>query len=79
MSDQFDIFKNQFKEIFCSIKQIQSENKLIKDQNIKLSEEVLQLNKKLIHWNKGPFLSLLVSQNPLMNRVLISLIKLHQS
>ena len=47
MSDQFDIFKNQVNEIFCSLKQIQSENKLIKDQNIKLSEEVLHLNKKI--------------------------------
>lgn len=47
MSEQFDIFKNQVKEIFSSLKQIQSENKLIKDQNIKLSEEVLQLNKRI--------------------------------
>lgn len=46
-SDQFDIFKNQVKDIFFSLKQIQSENKLIKDQNIKLTEEVLQLNKRI--------------------------------
>lgn len=47
LSEQFDIFKNQVKEMFSSLKQIQSENKLIKDQNIKLSEEVLQLNKRI--------------------------------
>jgi len=34
MSVQFDIFENQIKEIFCSLKQIQSENKLIKDQTL---------------------------------------------
>lgn len=47
MSEQFDIFKNQVKEIFSTLKQIQSENKLIKDQNIELSAEVLQLNKRI--------------------------------
>jgi len=47
MSEQFDSFKNQIKEIFCSLKQIQLENKSIKDQNIKLTEELLHLNKKI--------------------------------
>jgi len=47
MKNEFVSFKNQIKDIFCSLKQIQSENKLIRDQNIKLSEEVLNHNKKI--------------------------------
>jgi len=47
MKNEFDSFKNQIKDIFCSLKQIQSENKLIRDQKIKLSEEVLHHNKKI--------------------------------
>ncbi|CAI6364342.1 unnamed protein product [Macrosiphum euphorbiae] len=70
MSVQLDIFENQIKEIFCSLKQIQSENKLIKDQTLNYPKKFYTLTKQLTHWNGSPLkiiLNLLVSSNSLKN------------
>lgn len=44
MSEQFDNFNSNLKEIMSNIKILQCENKLIKEQNIKLPEEVSNLS-----------------------------------
>jgi len=49
MSEQFDNFNSNLKEIMSNIKILQGENKLIKEQNIKLSEEVSNLSKRINH------------------------------
>lgn len=49
MSEQFDNFNSNLKEIMSSIKVLQGENKMFKEQNIKLSEEVSFLSKRINH------------------------------
>jgi len=47
MSEKFDDFGKQLKEVLYNIKELKNENKLLKENNIKLNSEINNLSKRL--------------------------------